>query len=49
MGSISSGIMGLMFVISNSLLYPVVIALLILVALSFVMLGQFVSEYASRS
>ncbi|MHC1565187.1 MAG: MotA/TolQ/ExbB proton channel family protein [Candidatus Syntropharchaeales archaeon] len=46
---ISSGIMGLMFVISNSLLYPVVIALLILVAFSFVIVGQFISEYASRN
>ena len=46
---ISSGIMGVMFVISNSLLYPVVILLLILVALSIIMIGQFTSEYASRS
>jgi len=46
---VSSGIMGTMFMISNSLLYPVVIALLGLIAWSFMSLGQFVSEYASRS
>ena len=46
---VSSGIMGTMFMISNSLLYPVVIALLGLIAWSLMSCGQFVSEYASRS
>jgi biopolymer transport protein ExbB/TolQ len=46
---ISSGLMGTMFMVSNSLLYPVIIILLGLVAWSLVSLGQFVSEYAARS
>jgi len=46
---VSSGIMGTMFMISNSLLYPVVIALLGLIVWSLMSCGQFVSEYASRS
>ena len=46
---IASGIIGLMFVISNSLLYPVIISLLILVGVSFIIFGQFISEYASRN
>ena len=46
---VSAGIMGTMFMISNSLLYPVVIALLGLIAWSLMTFGQFVSEYASRS
>lgn len=46
---VSSGIMGTMFMISNSLLYPVVIALLGLIAWVFISAGQFVSEYASRN
>ncbi|PHP45865.1 flagellar motor protein MotA [Methanosarcinales archaeon ex4572_44] len=46
---IASGIIGLMFVISNSLLYPVIISLLILVGVSFIIFGQLISEYASRS
>jgi len=41
--------MGTMFMISNSLLYPVIIALLGLIAWSLMTFGQFVSEYASRS
>ncbi|NQE44481.1 hypothetical protein C5S31_00480 [ANME-1 cluster archaeon GoMg2] len=46
---ISSGLMGTLFMVSNSLLYPVIIILLGLVAWSLVSLGQFVSEYAARS
>ena len=46
---VSAGIMGTMFMISNSLLYPVIIALLGLIAWSLMTFGQFVSEYASRS
>lgn len=46
---VSAGIMGTMFMISNALLYPVVIALLGLIAWSLMTFGQFVSEYASRS
>jgi len=46
---VSSGIMGTMFMISNALLYPVVIVLLGMVAWSIVSAGQFISEYASRS
>ena len=38
-----------MFMISNSLLYPVIIVLLGLIAWSLVSIGQFVSEYTSRS
>jgi biopolymer transport protein ExbB/TolQ len=45
----SSGIIGAMFMISNSLLYPVIIILLGLVAWSIISIGQFLSEYASRS
>jgi biopolymer transport protein ExbB/TolQ len=45
----SSGIIGTMFVISNSLLYPVIIILLGLVVWSLISVGQFLSEYASRS
>ncbi|RZN39100.1 MAG: MotA/TolQ/ExbB proton channel family protein [Methanosarcinales archaeon] len=45
---ISSGIFGTMFMISNSLLYPVVLVLLGLIAWSFISVGQFVSEYTSR-
>ena len=45
----SSGIIGAMFMISNSLLYPVIIILLGLVAWSLISVGQFLSEYASRS
>jgi biopolymer transport protein ExbB/TolQ len=46
---ISSGIFGTMFMISNSLLYPVVLVLLGLIAWSFISVGQFVSEYTARS
>jgi biopolymer transport protein ExbB/TolQ len=46
---ISSGIFGTMFMISNTLLYPVVIILLGLIAWSFVSTGQFISEYTSRN
>jgi biopolymer transport protein ExbB/TolQ len=46
---VSAGIMGTMFMISNALLYPVIIALLGLIAWSLMTFGQFVSEYASRS
>ena len=45
----SAGIIGAMFMISNSLLYPVIIILLGLVAWSLISVGQFLSEYASRS
>lgn len=45
----SSGIIGVMFMISNSLLYPVIIILLGLVVWSLISIGQFLSEYASRS
>ena len=45
----TSGIIGAMFLISNSLLYPVIIILLGLVVWSLISVGQFVSEYASRS
>jgi len=45
----TSGIIGAMFMISNSLLYPVIIILLGLVAWSLISIGQLVSEYASRS
>ncbi|MDI6811417.1 MAG: MotA/TolQ/ExbB proton channel family protein [archaeon] len=45
----SSGIIGAMFMISNSLLYPVIIILLGLVVWSLISIGQFLSEYASRS
>jgi len=45
----SSGIIGAMFMISNSLLYPVIIILLGLVAWALISIGQFLSEYASRS
>ncbi|MFZ2071446.1 MAG: MotA/TolQ/ExbB proton channel family protein [Halobacteriota archaeon] len=44
-----SGINGVMFMISNSLLYPTIIILLGLVAWSLISVGQFLSEYASRS
>jgi len=46
---ISSGIFGTMFMISSSLLYPVVLVLLGLIAWSFISVGQFVSEYTARS
>ncbi len=46
---ISSGLFGTMFMISNTLLYPVVIILLGLIAWSFVSTGQFISEYTSRN
>jgi len=45
----TSGIIGTMFMISNSLLYPVIIILLGLVAWSLISIGQLVSEYASRN
>mgnify|MGYP000209187438 CR=1 FL=1 len=45
----TSGILGAMFMISNSLLYPVIIILLGLVAWSLISVGQLVSEYASRN
>jgi len=46
---ISSGMFGTMFMISNTLLYPVVLILLGLIAWSFVSTGQFISEYTSRN
>jgi len=46
---VSSGITGTMFMISNSLLYPVIIVLLGLIAWSLISAGQFTSEYASRN
>jgi len=45
----TSGIIGAMFMISNSLLYPVIIILLGLVAWALISIGQLISEYASRS
>ena len=45
----TSGIIGAMFMISNSLLYPVIIILLGLVAWSLISIGQLISEYASRN
>ncbi|RZN38540.1 MAG: MotA/TolQ/ExbB proton channel family protein [Methanophagales archaeon ANME-1-THS] len=45
----SSGIIGAMFMISNSLLYPTIVILLGLVAWALISVGQFLSEYASRS
>jgi len=45
----SAGIIGAMFMISNSLLYPVIIILLGLVAWALISVGQFLSEYASRN
>ncbi|MCD6210824.1 MAG: MotA/TolQ/ExbB proton channel family protein [Methanophagales archaeon] len=45
----TSGIIGAMFMISNSLLYPVIIILLGLVAWSLISVGQLISEYASRN
>ncbi len=47
--SASSWVMEVMFWISNSLLYPVIIMLLALVCLSLVLVGQFLSEFASRN
>jgi len=44
-----AGVMGTMFVISNALLYPVIIVLLALIAWALVSAGQFISEYASRN
>lgn len=44
-----SGLIGAMFVISNILIYPVIIILLGLVAWAIISVGQFLSEYASRS
>jgi biopolymer transport protein ExbB/TolQ len=46
---VSSGITGTMFMISNSLLYPVILVLLCLIGWSFISSGQFVSEYTSRN
>jgi biopolymer transport protein ExbB/TolQ len=46
---VSSGIFGTMFMISNTLLYPVVLILLGLIGWSFVSAGQFISEYTARS
>ena len=46
---LTAGLTGLMFAISNSLLYPVVIVLLGLVAWTLMSSGQFISEYASRN
>jgi len=45
----SAGIIGAMFMILNSLLYPVIIILLGLVAWALISVGQFLSEYASRN
>jgi biopolymer transport protein ExbB/TolQ len=46
---ISSGIMTALYMVSTSLLYPVIIALLGLIAYSLMLVGSFLSEYASRS
>ncbi|MEM2990110.1 MAG: MotA/TolQ/ExbB proton channel family protein [Halobacteria archaeon] len=46
---ISSAITTALYMVSTSLLYPVVIALLVLAAYSFILLGAFLSEYASRN
>ncbi len=46
---LSSAITTALYMVSTSLLYPVVIALLVLAAYSFILLGAFLSEYASRN
>lgn len=46
---LSTAITTILYMVSTSLLYPVVIALLILTGYSFILLGAFLSEYASRN
>ncbi len=44
-----SALVGAMFIISTALRYPVIMALLMLVAWSFIAVGLFVSEYTARN
>ena len=46
---LSSSVMSALYMVSTSLLYPVVLALIGLIALSLLYLGSFAAEYASRS
>ena len=46
---ISSGIMAALYMVSTSLLYPVIIVLLALLVYSLVLVGSFISEYAQRN
>lgn len=46
---VTSSITGFMFILSNALLYPVIIALIVLVVWVLVVLGQVVSEYSGRT
>ncbi|MDD3620825.1 MAG: MotA/TolQ/ExbB proton channel family protein [Methanofollis sp.] len=46
---ITSTIMGIMFILSNALLYPVIIALILLVVWVLIVLGQVISEYSGRT
>ena len=46
---LSSSVMSALYMVSTSLLYPVVLALLGLIALSLLYLGSFAAEYASRN
>jgi biopolymer transport protein ExbB/TolQ len=46
---ISSGIMAALYIVSTSLLYPVIIVLLALLVYSLILVGSFVSEYAQRN
>jgi len=46
---ISSSIMTILYMVSTSLLYPVVLVLLALLVYSLVLVGSFISEYAQRN
>ena len=46
---LSSSVMSALYMVSTSLLYPVVLALLGLIALSLLYIGSFAAEYASRN
>ncbi len=46
---VSSGIMTALYMVSTSLLYPVVLVLLALLVYSLVLIGSFISEYAQRN
>ncbi len=46
---LSSSVMSALYMVSTSLLYPVVLTLLGLIALSLLYLGSFAAEYASRN
>ncbi len=46
---LSSAVMSALYMVSTSLLYPVVLVLLGLIALSLLYLGSFAAEYASRN